>query len=53
MSLHTIKEVAVALNMKEPTIRHHVREGNIKAKKFGRKWMVPNKEFERIKEEGF
>ncbi len=53
MSLHTIKEVAEALNMKTPTIRHHVREKNIKAKKYGRKWMVTGKELDRIISGGF
>ena len=46
---YTTKEVAQALGLGHSTIRIYIVLGKIKAAKFGRDWMIEEKELDRLK----
>ena len=43
MKYWTIKQAAEIVDLSPITIRWHIGQGNIKAKKFGRDWMISTK----------
>lgn len=43
MKYWTIKQAAEIVDLSPITIRWHIQVGNIKAKKFGRDWMISTK----------
>lgn len=49
--IHTIKEVAEALDLSEQHTRLKIRLGQIKATKKGRDWLISDDELIRLKEE--
>lgn len=50
--LHTVEEVAQALHLAVNTIRIKARKGEIAAVKVGRRWLIPDDEFQRVLIEG-
>lgn len=48
----TPNELADKLKISEQTVRLWVRQGKVKARKFGRAWRIPGAEVERVLEQG-
>lgn len=49
---YTAKQAAEILHMSHRGILHLINQKRIKAVKVGRKWLIPEEEIFRIKEEG-
>lgn len=48
--MHTVAEVAQALNLSYNSVKSYIRRGTIKAEKFGGwQWAISDEEFNRLK----
>ena len=47
---YSTKEVAELLSYNEEVVRRKIRAGEIKAVKFGKKWLIPETEIKKIME---